>query len=126
MAKVQGSTEATQPEQAWETLRTGLGTEWDFSTGPIEGIFVEMVTMPVRDWNSDDPTATRDANAFLFAIDGDEPTHFVWGSAEIDKAMEQANPGDRIRISFLGVERFTGENGPQQIKRYRVQRAMSY
>lgn len=125
-ADVQDVQEAPS-EPLWETIQTGLGTEHDFDRdGALIGHYVGSQTMDVRDWNSDDPAATREATAYQFAPeDAPDDIIFVWNSSEIDKAMAQVALGDLVRIVFLGVEQFTGDKGPQQVKRYRVQRAKS-
>jgi len=50
---------------------------------------------------------------------------FVWDSYELREALAQVRTGQKVRISFLGREQFTGSKGPQQVKRYKVQRAKS-
>lgn len=106
-------------EPEWETLRTGLGKEWDFEkNGPLVGTWVGIETMPIEK----DPDRTE-ANAYIFADPNGEQV-FLWESHELSTALTQAGVGDKLRISFLGRDSFTGDDGPRQIKRYKVERAI--
>lgn len=107
--------------EEWEEIRTGLGTEWDFVNGPLVGNYVGTTTQDIEDKRTQE---TRVVNVYQFAPE-DDPSSlvFVWGSSELDAAMadDRIRIGDRMRIIFLGIEQFAGDDGPRQIKRYRVQ-----
>lgn len=103
----------------WETLRTGLGKEWTFESGPLIGHWVGVETVPI---DPPGPDGRDSADAYIFADSNGEQV-FLWASHELATAMTQAGTGDKLRISFLGRDTFTGDDGPRQIKRYKVERA---
>lgn len=120
------STDETEPmahdpsADEWETIQTGLGSEHDFERdGPLVGSFLGSRTV----------TIDRDGEAvetavYQFSPDAQpDEISFVWESAEIKSAFSDSEIqiGTRMRIVYLGRDQFTGKNGPQQIKRYRVQ-----
>lgn len=121
---VNGDTASDESDE-WETVQVGLGREWDFDRdGSLIGNFLGTAVVET------DKVESGEATAYLFSAHGDGEDVFVWGSAEIVKAFARTIPGtddpliatgDKVKISFLGRESFTGAKGPQQIKRYRVQ-----
>lgn len=107
-------------EDGWEELRTGLGREWDFERdGALTGYWTGISEVPVE------AADRKTAKALTFATIPDGEVVFVWSSYELDNALEQAGVGDKLRIQFLGRDSFTGDDGPRQVKRYKVQRATS-
>lgn len=123
----------------WVTVDTGLGSEWDFeheysatkpAAGPtMTGVFIGTRAVATKDPQM--PGQFRDSTAYLFTT-ADGLDVFVWGSASIMSAFDKRDDGtyaidqgDLLRITFLGRETFNGAKGPQQIKRYRVQRAVA-
>lgn len=128
------STKATEPTatdetpEEWEDIRIGLGDEWDFERdGPLVGRYVATIPdFVVPDMQSREPGATRTTNVYQFEPDSDSTDTglvFVWGSAQLDAAFqsEEVRIGDRMRLSYLGVDQFNSADGPRTIKRYRVQ-----
>jgi len=122
MAKAQTTPEpVTGDDEEWEDIRLGLGDEWDFEAlGPLTGNFLGSTTQMVDD---------REQTVYQFApMDEPERVVFVWGSNQLDLAFAadpNGNPlihvGDKVRIIFLGRQQFTSDEGPRQVKRYRVQ-----
>jgi hypothetical protein len=111
----------TTEEIQWEPLRPGLGREWDFDReGPLVGYFVGSEAVPLEPTEKDPRT---EAIALVFAERSTGEDVFLWESYELRKALEQAGPGDLLRITLLGRESFVGPDGPRTIKRYRVERA---
>lgn len=110
--------EPVDEEAGWETLRTGLGREWDFDKeGPLVGHWVGIEEVPVE------ASDRKTARAHTFAVIPTGEMVFVWSSYELEAALEQAGTGDKLRIQFLGRDSFTGDDGPRQVKRFKVQRA---
>lgn len=109
-------------EGEWETLKTGLGKEWTFPNNePLIGHWVGVETVPLSEPREDGAT---EATAYIFADMNGEQV-FLWTSSELETAMTQAGIGDKLRISSLGIESFTGKDGPRQIKRFKVERSVS-
>jgi len=109
-------------EEEWEEVRVGLGKEWEFTNDkPLVGIYLalERVELP-NDPERDDATVHQ----FLLTDESGEIV-FLWGSHNLDAALTEIGAGDKVRITYLGRESFTSEDGPRQIKRYRVQKAVS-
>ena len=106
----------------WEDIKVGLGEEWDVEVdGPITGTFMGMETIDVPDSNN--PGAMRATNAYRIEVAEDEqPNRFVWGSYNLDLAMQAIEVGDQVRITFVGRNTFKGDKGPQTVKTFRVQR----
>lgn len=112
---------AAESGEEWETLRTGLGREWKFENdAPLIGTWVGVETVPLTEPREDGAT---EATAYIFADNNGEQI-FLWTSSELETAMTQAGIGDKLRISSLGIESFTGKDGPRQIKRFKVERAV--
>lgn len=114
-------TNGTTGADEWETIRTGLGTEWDFDRdGALIGNYLGVVPVDI-----DREGEMVTTHAYQFAPeDNPDDIVFVWESAEITAAFRDPTVtplGARMRIVFLGRDQFTGDKGPQQIKRYRVQ-----
>lgn len=117
--------EAVAPEQdEWDEIRIGLGEEWDFDQdGPLTGHFLGSTTQEIEDKRTGE---MRVVNVHQFAPVGDpDAVVFLWGSSQLDAAMasDLVRQGDKMRITFLGIDQFTSDDGPRQIKRYRVQAA---
>lgn len=111
-------------EEEWEDIKIGLGREWDLEhDGPMTGTLIGMEVIPVEDKQNG---GMRDATAYAFQVENPtdgNPNRFIWGSHNIDLALREIPAGARLRITFTGIDSFTGEKGPQQIKTYRIQRA---
>ena len=116
-----------QPEYDWVTVDTGLGKEWDFERNPtMVGVYTGAREQQTKD--PQNPGTKRKSTAHLFTTAEGEDV-FLWESAALSQAFAPDSEapvmiGDLVRITFTGRENFTGEKGPQQIKRYRVQRAV--
>lgn len=103
----------------WEDINVGLGTEHDVEEkGPLVGIYVETQNVTIQDKQTQE---ARPTNAHIFDVNGQRM--FIWGSYNLDLAMNEISQLDRVRVEFIGRNNFTGDKGPQQIKQYRVQRA---
>jgi hypothetical protein len=118
----------TNDADEWETVSTGLGREHNVEEdGPMTGNYLGSREVPIERYNDDGVLENVETRAYQFAPDEDpSDVVFVWESAEIRSAFESdaIAIGDRVRIRFLGRENFTGKNNkPQQIKRYKVERA---
>lgn len=115
------SKNGSTPDDSWEDIKVGLGREWDLEhDGALVGIFRGSEGIEVEDKQNG---GTRITMAYSIETEqGDDPNRFIWGSYNIDKAFEQVNVGDTVRVQYLGVDTFTGDKGPQSIKTYRVQR----
>lgn len=116
---------AANPDE-WETIGGSLGTEWNFERdGTLVGNFLGIVDKETNKVES------GHAAAIQFAPEGDpDNVVFIWASSELSmftggEGSDLVRVGDRVRITFLGRDQFTGDRGPQQIKRYRVQAAKS-
>lgn len=111
----------------WVTVDTGLGKEWAFEREPVMiGVYVGSRQQLTKD--PQNPGSKRESTAHLFHT-ADDRDVFLWESAALSNAFaaDAEFPvvvGDLVRITFTGRENFVGEKGPQQIKRYRVQRAV--
>lgn len=106
----------------WEHIATGLGKEWkgDEGAAPLVGYLVGAETVELKEPREDGSTQAR---AFIFADPETGEQLFVWSSHELDTALVNVNRGDKVRISFLGRDSFSGSDGPRQVKRYKVERA---
>jgi hypothetical protein len=117
------STKADVAPDEWEDVSTGLGSEHDFEkAGPLVAIYAGEQDVDLKEAREDGKTT---AKAFIFADPETGEQLFVWDSYELREALAQVRTGQKVRISFLGREQFTGSKGPQQVKRYKVQRAKS-
>lgn len=128
MAKDAPAVDTADPFEGveWETLNTGLGTAWDFDKASVlTGRYFDRQTVMTDD--PQNPGQQRESDAFRFQVHGSDDLFFVWGSATLEMAFldrdgnERVRAGEPVRITYLGRDSFTGKNGPQQIKRYRVQ-----
>lgn len=118
---LQSSTPTQEPEEQWEDVKTGLGREHDFERSDVlTGFYIGPERVELSIPRED---GTNEATAFIFADVETGEQVFVWQSHELSVALEQVSFGDKVRITYLGRENFTGQNGPQQVKRYKVQRA---
>lgn len=110
--------------EEWEDVKVGLGKEWDFGSGvgedsrPLVAFYIDTADVTLEN----DPDRDT-ARAQLFALADTGEQVFLWDSYELSTALEQVNTGDKVRITFLGRDSFTGQDGPRQVKRYKVQRA---
>lgn len=106
----------------WEDVRIGIGEEWDFESNggePLVGNFLGSSVQQLTDKRTGEERATL---VHQFAPDAEQDSVvFLWGSANLDKAMEQIEQGSRVRVSFLGRDQFVKDGEPRQVKRYRVQ-----
>ncbi len=99
----------------FEAVNTGLGEEWDFDEGPLDGIYVGGDTISVPD-NNGAAGVMRDATYYQFMVDNE--TRFVWGSYSIDQAFSATDPndrskaaiayGDRVMIEYKGKREISG------------------
>lgn len=104
-------------EEVWEDVSVGLGTEHNpEEKGPLVGIYQRTDQVDVTDKQTNE---VRPTNAHIFDINGEQM--FVWGSYNLDLAIQEISTGQKVRIEFKGRNNFTGDNGPQQVKNYRVQ-----
>lgn len=111
----------TEDSLEWETLRPGLGEEWDFDRrGPLVGTYEGPTTVPLQPSPADPRTETT---AYEFTVHPDGERVFVWASYELAQALTEAGVGDLLRVELLGRSQFVGPDGPRTVKRYRVQRA---
>ena len=110
---------ANTVDDGWENITVGLGHEHNpEETGtPLQGTYLGYVTKEVEDKQNG---GMRPTNAYRFT-NSDGEIIFMWGSYEIDEAMNTISEGDTVRISFLGRDTFTGDKGPQTVKNYKVQ-----
>lgn len=116
---------ASGSETEWETVKVGLGTEWKFESKdspPLIGLYVGTQDVEIDPEKNEGRTSAR-AHQFTTAADGDMV--FIWGSSEIDSAMEEIGLNEKVRVSYLGRDSFTSDDGPRQIKRYKVERAVT-
>lgn len=127
MPKTDEAVEPVEPieepsaEEEWEDVRTGLGREHDFDReDTLTAIFVGAETVELKEERED---GSKEARAFIFADPETGEQLFIWSSHELGEALAQVAAGDKVRIRYLGRESFTGGKGPQQVKRYKVQRA---
>lgn len=109
-------------DDEWETISTGLGKELELAEGAHWiGFYVEKVEVELPEETAakmDRKTAT----AHIFAdLIGEQ--RFAWASHELDTALVNVERGEKVRVTFLGRDSFTGADGPRQIKRYKVERA---
>lgn len=114
-------------DDEWEQISTGIGREWDFDKdGPLVANWVSVETVDLKPPFQKDPDGNdrTKALAYVFADTNGEQV-FLWESHELSQALTQAGVGDKLRISFLGRESFTGDDGPRQVKRYKVERAVT-
>ena len=122
-AAVDETTAAPEPSATgdeWEDVKVGLGKEHDFERGPLVAFFVGRESVDLREPREDGATT---ADAFIFAVVETGEQCFAWGSYELREALAQVGPGDKVRIEYLGTESFSGSKGPQNVKRFKVQRA---
>lgn len=116
------------PDEEWEDVGTGLGTQWDFnSSGPLIGSFIGSTVKETDD--PQNPGQKRDTTAYLFDVDGRK--YFVWDSYSLNEAFAEADStangpaiqiGTRLRISYEGK---VDIGGGRSMKQYRVQRSRS-
>lgn len=112
-------------DEEWEDIQVGLGRGWDFDKdGDLTGLYLGVNEVPIKEENrrGDDDRETATAHSFGL-VDGSGEIVFVWGSYEMDLAMTEVGVDDKVRIHLIGVDQFTSDSGPRQVKRYRVQKA---
>lgn len=110
---------AESEDSGWEDVNVGMGREWDLEhDGILEGTFIGSGEKEVDDKQNG---GTRMTAYYQFDIPGDV-VRFIWGSYQIDLGMKEFNFGDKARIQYLGMDSFTGDRGPQQVKNYKFQR----
>lgn len=117
---------STQDEE-WEDVKVGLGRGWDFEKdGDLVGLYLGLSEVPIKEENRKGDDDRESATAHSFGLlDGSGEIVFVWGSYELDLAMTEIGVDDKVKIHSLGVEQFKSDDGPRQVKRYRVQRAIA-
>lgn len=124
MAKSPVDDTTAAPEDEWERIALGLGEEWDFHNGPLIGNYLGTTTVTAENKNPrPGEGSTREVPVHQFApVDDPSGIVFLWGSSELDNAFNSdlVRIGDKVRINYLGKSEFNGQNGPQNIKRYRV------
>lgn len=116
------SAAATEPK--FKDIRIGLGEEWDFERdGPLTGNYIGTAVQELDD--KQNKGRKREQNVYQFApTDNPDEVVFIWGSDQLDRAFasEDIQIGSLMRITYLGREQFTADDGtPRQVKRYRVQ-----
>lgn len=111
--------------EEWENVNTGLGDAWPIMEEPLIGYFLGTQQRDVPDPNN--PGQTRLSNAHQFApVDSPQDVVFVWGSAMLDAALNEAVVGDKYRIDYAGERSYSAKNGqPRRVKTYRVRHAAS-
>lgn len=112
-------------DEEWEDIQVGLGRGWDFDKdGDLTGLYLGVNEVPIKEENrrGDDDRETAKAHSFGL-VDGSGEIVFVWGSYEMDLAMTEVGVDDKVRVHLIGVEQFSSDSGPRQVKRYRVQKA---
>lgn len=112
-------------DEEWEQVGSTLGNEWDFDKdGPLIGHYLGSEAVELKNPLNDEKGNVRThATAFRFAHEPDGEIVFLWSSYEVEQAMKVIGPGDKVRVTALGRESFTGDDGPRQIKRYKIERA---
>lgn len=108
-------------DEEWETISTGIGEEWDLETkGPFVGNFIGTTTKELKD--SDTESGVREQSVHQFAPkSAPDEVVFLWGSYELDAAMSKIQQGALVRVAFTGIGQFKSDQGPRQIKHYKVQ-----
>lgn len=120
LSDLTAETEPSAGNDEWEDVKVGLGREHDFDKGTLVAFFVGRETVELKEPRED---GTKTADAFIFAdVDTGEQV-FAWGSYELREALAQVETGDKVRIEYLGTDAFKGQTGPQNVKRFKVQRA---
>jgi hypothetical protein len=117
---------STTENEEWEDVQVGLGRGWDFDKdGDLVGLYLGVNEVPIKEENrrGDDDRETAKAHSFGL-LDNSGEIVFVWGSYEMDLAMSEIGVDDKVKIHLLGVEQFSSDSGPRQVKRYRVQKAV--
>lgn len=109
----------------WEDIKVGLGDEWNFDSGPLVGSYLGTEEMELKAPDTESGIRVNQVHSFNPEGEDADRIVFVWGSAILDKAFEQIEVGARVRVTFLGIDSFKSDEGPRQIKRYRVQVARS-
>lgn len=106
-------------EEEWESVQIGLGKEWDLEKdGPLIAIYVDSTEIALE--NDKDRSS---AKARIFAMPDTGEQVFLWDSYELAVALEQVGAGEKVRVTFLGRDSFSGDDGPRQVKRYKVERS---
>lgn len=109
----------TDITEEWEEVKVGMGREWDLEhDGTLEGIFVGSGTKMVEDKQNG---GERETAYYQFEVPNDV-IRFIWGSYQIDLGMQEYQLGDKARITYLGMDSFNGDKGPQNVKNYKFQR----
>jgi hypothetical protein len=120
MAKEATPTQTSEEE--WEDVNPGLGRAWDFDKyGDLVGIYIGVQHVEIDPQKNEGRTEAKAHQVGL--LDNSAEIVFVWGSHELDNAFTDIGGGDKVKVSFLGRDTFNSDNGPRQVKRYRVQRA---
>lgn len=114
----------------FETVATGLGEEWNFQDGPLDGTFINQSSLLVDDDNN--PGQQRDATYYQFVNvqsagkinPNPDETFFVWGSYSLDQAFKAVNPadhsepaihlGDRVLVEYKGKKEISGGHSVNQ------------
>lgn len=113
-------------DEEWEDVRVGLGRGWDFDRdGDLIGLYLGVNEVEIDESKRQGDDDRTHAKAHSFGLPESGEIVFVWGSYELDEAMTEIGVDDKVKISFIGRENFNSDDGPRQVKRYRVQRAVA-
>jgi len=114
---------ADKPEvqdEEWEDVSVGLGTEWDFEKrGILTGYYMGPKEIPLPE-KAREKTGRETAMVHEFAEKETGEAVFIWDSYQLALAMTEPGVGDLVRVEFQGRDSFTGDDGPRQVKRYKV------
>ncbi len=107
-------------DDEWDEVSVGIGTEWDFDKrGVLIGYYMGPKEIPLPP-KSVEKTGNTVATVHEFATKDEGEAVFLWDSYQLALAMTEPGMGDLVRIEFMGREAFTGDDGPRQVKRYKV------
>lgn len=119
---------ADNTSEEWEEIRVGIGREWDFDKdGALTGIYRGPNDVDLPSYDDSKPESEKNRKSALaqsFGLTDTGEIVFVWGSYELNEALTEVGVDDKVMIDFLGRESFTSEDGPRQVKRYSVKRAV--
>lgn len=97
----------TDNDEGWETLVEPYAPTYKFETVGqfLTGTFVGKRVVDLEDKSTGE---TREVNAYEIVADSDGTKYTVWGSHNIDAAMESVTEGQTVRITWHGKDSLDG------------------
>lgn len=109
----------------WQDVEGYIGEEWDFERA--DTLIGHFVGTTKRNLVGQDGRPREQSVHMIAPTDNPDRLAFVWGSYQLDRALgaDEIQQGSLVRIQFMGRRTFSSDDGPRQVKEYRIQVATS-